>query len=191
MLTNVTTCDMLLDWNLGTSQKGGERLNEVRFDPAKLIAAMKSARIGDTKLAEAAGISRQMIFYMKKGERNGVSAEILGRIAKVLEINVSELMTGNGTVDDDKPPMQKLPESIRRLAEVASRLSDVRREELLRIATSLEELEREQSIYPMPVQVMDALLSLAKEVGAGDVLIQLQAMIPQSASSGHDDARGS
>ncbi len=189
MLTIVTSCDMLSDWNIDSVRKGGEKLSEVKFDPEKLKAAMDAARppIGDTALARKVGISRQMIFLMKKGERNGVSAEILGRIAQALNVPLSDLMTGD--VEDGARDETQLPEAIRQIALIANRLSEVRQDELLRIATTLEQLEREQPTYAMPVQVMDILLKLAEKVGAGDVLLELRAMIPRSTTVDSDLAR--
>lgn len=140
MLTNVTVCDMLSDWKVDFAKKGGEKLSEVKFDPERLKAAMKAMRppMGDTKLAEVAGISRQMVFYLKKGKRNSVSAEILGKIAQALKINVADLMSG-------QDESEKLPDRFRQLAQVASNLSEVRQEELLRIAGVLVDIEREQA----------------------------------------------
>lgn len=81
MLTNVTVCDMLSDWRVDFSRKGGEKLSEVKFDPERLKAAMKARRppMGNTTLAKLAGISRQTVFYLLNGQRKAVSAEILSK----------------------------------------------------------------------------------------------------------------
>lgn len=182
MLTNVTVCDMLSDWNVGYARIGGKRLSEVRFDPERLKAAMAAMRppMGDTKLAEAAGVSRQMVFLMRKGQRNGVSAEILSKIAKALKINVSDLMSG-------EEESNTLPAPIRQLAQVASNLSGVRQEELLRIAEALEKLEREQADHPLPAGSMDASLKIIEQLrrNGGDVeaLASLEAFLRSAGES--------
>lgn len=189
MLTNVTVCDMLSDWKVDFARKGGDKLSEVKFDPERLKAAMKAMRppMGDTKLAEVAGISRQMVFYLKKGKRNSVSAEILGKIAQALKINVTDLMSG-------QDESEKLPEPVRQLAQIASNLSEVRREELLRIAAALEKLEREQADHPLPAASMGASLKIIEELrrnGADlDALDSLEALLrgtPPGEATEEDD----
>lgn len=160
---------------------GGARLSEKRFDKDRLVALMKARGIGDTELAEAAGVSRTMIFYLKKGRRQSASAEVMTRIADALNTTVDYLLGENG---DRQPPMQKLPEPIRQLAEVAGRLSEVRQEELLHIAAALEKLEREQSEHPIPSGSMRVLLELAEQLrergGNEDLLSLLESLFRNS-----------
>lgn len=153
-------------------------MDEVKFDPERLVKAMKQAKLGDTKLAEKVGISRQMIYLLRKGKRPSASAEIIAKIANATNTTVSYLM--GGEENDDAPPIQKLPEPIRQLAEVAGQLSEVRQEELLRIAHALRQLEAEQATAPLPGGTMRALIELADQIRAqgnnDDLLESLRAL---------------
>jgi transcriptional regulator with XRE-family HTH domain len=155
-------------------------LSEIKFVPERLVAAMKKAKIGDTKLAEQAGISRQMVFLMRKGQRQKVSAAIIGQIATALNTTTDYLMGGD--MESKEPPMQKLPEPIRQLAEIANDLSEARQEELLRIAAALLQLEREQhGSEPMSTEDMRMLLELTEKVkeegDEGSVLQSLKRLL--------------
>lgn len=154
----------------------------------RLAALMDKKKYGIGELAEYSGVKYDTVYSILKGRRTNSSADTLRRIADALDTSIDYLL---GDTDDPTPPVQRLPEPIRQLASIANRLSGVRQDELLRIATTLEQLEREQPTYAMPAQVMDVLLTLAEKLGAGDVLIELQAMIPQGATRQGNDLAGS
>lgn len=153
----------------------------------RLATLMDKKNYGMGELAEYSGVKYDTVYSIVKGRRTNSSADTLRRIADALDTSIDYLL---GDTDDPAPPVQRLPEPIRQLALIANRLSGVRQDELLRIAATLEQLEREQPTYVMPAQVMDVLLTLAEKLGAGDVLVELQAMIPQHAMGRGDDLAG-
>lgn len=148
-------------------------MGEVKFDPARLIGAMRKAGMGDAQLATAAGISRQMVFYLRKGKRNSVSAEVLGKIAAALEISVDSLLQESG------PQPSPLPGAVRQLTEIAVNLSETRQEELARIASVLAALDQERQTKEMPhnflggIEAAMNVFTRRRGQEAGDELIDL------------------
>lgn len=102
------------------------------------------------ELAQYSGVKYQTLYSISVGRRGNTSADKLTKIANTLDTSVDYLL---GESDDDTPPIQKLPEGVRKLAEIASLLSEIRREELLRIAAALRQLEEEQ---PLPEETIAA-----------------------------------
>jgi hypothetical protein len=67
---------------------------------------------------------------------------VIARLAEALESTSDYLLgmeTEDGTVSEGR-----VTEPVRRLAEIANRLSALRQEELVRIAAALEQFEREE-----------------------------------------------
>lgn len=148
-------------------------MGELRFDSERLAELMKKRHIGDTKLAEMSGVSRTMIFYLKKGKRNTASAETVAKIASALNTTVAYLL---GEGEEKQPPMQKLPEPIRQLAEIAGNLSEVRQEELIQIALTLAKLEQESADQPVSGETMEKIVRIAdqlRERGGNEDLLPL------------------
>lgn len=157
-------------------------MEEVRFSAEKLSTILKRRGLSDYKMAEMTGISRTMIFYLRKGQRPKVSAAILTRIANALEVDVEELMTG-----DNPQSTTEVPESIRQLAQVAGKLSEVRREELVRIAEALAKMEKEQAQNPLPPASLEVLMGIMEEFrrngASADTLAAVEAILRSAALS--------
>lgn len=152
----------------------------------RLTKLMEKKGHGIGELAEYSGVKYDTVYSLVKARRTNTTADTLRRIADALDTSIDYLL---GDTDDATPPMPRLPEPIRRLALIANRLSGIRQDELLHIAATLEQLEREQTTYAIPVQTMDVLLSLAEKLGAGDVLVELRALIPPGdGAAGSDSA---
>lgn len=109
---------------------------------ARLKRLMEKKGYGIGELAEYSGVKYQTVYSLVKGRRTNTTADTLRRIADALDTSIDYLL---GNIDDDKPPIEKLPEPIRQIAQVAGNLSEVRQEELLRIAGVLVDIEREQA----------------------------------------------
>lgn len=169
---------MIAVWTEINLLRGGEIVEEVRFSSEKLAALLSRRGLSDYKVAEMTGISRTMIFYMRKGQRTKVSAAILTKIANALEIDISELMTGDNT---QLVAASEVPEAVRQLAKIAGKLSGVRQEELVRIAEALEKLEREQAKNPIPDASLGIMLGFLEELrknGANnDTLASVEAIL--------------
>jgi len=58
----------------------------------------KSQNIGQTELAELAGVSKQLIWGFENG-RNGVSPQVLRKLAAVLQITPNQILSGK---EEDK-----------------------------------------------------------------------------------------
>lgn len=153
-------------WTESNQVKGGEKVKEVRFSAEKLSVLMKRRGLNDYDVAELTGISRTMVFYLRKGQRPKPAAEMVSRLASGLKIPIGDLMTDDDVMQTSAT--EEVPEAIRQLAEIAGKLSEVRREELLRIAGALEKLEREQTTHPLPSATMSVLLQIIEKLEAND-----------------------
>lgn len=118
----------------------------------------------DADLAALTNMSKSTIYYLRTGKHKSTSAENLKKIADALETTPDYLMRSDEE-DDDRRVAVLLPEPIRKLAQIAGNLSDVRQEELIRIAEALEKLERDQPVYVLPTRMMEVLLEVAGELG--------------------------
>jgi DNA-binding Xre family transcriptional regulator len=114
---------------------------EVQYSPTRLQELMDRRNIGNTELAQKSGVTLSMIDYLRTGKRKTASAAVMARLADTLETTVSYLL-GMGTGDEEHVTII-VSEPVRRLAEIACRLSEMRQEELVRIAAALEQLEGE------------------------------------------------
>lgn len=141
-------------------------MEELRFDAKRLQDLMDRRNVSDYKLGKMTGISRTMIYYLRKGERKSASAELITKLANALDTTVDYLLgeevNGSGRVT------VTVPEGVRRLTEIANRLSEIRQEELVRIAAALEQVEREQATYWNSVEIVQQLLAFAEQYREGD-----------------------
>lgn len=173
----------------------GDKMEELRFDAVRLQDLMKRRGVSDYQLAHATGISRTMIYYLRKGERKSASAELITKLANALETTVDYLLgedvNGSGRVT------VTVPEGVRRLTEIANRLSEIRQEELVRIAAALEQIEREQATYWNSVEIVQQVLAFAEHYREGDdpdllELLETLRRAPRRLGSGaaEDEAHG-
>lgn len=132
-----------------------------RFSKERLVKLMDDRGLNAEQLAAKVGVTRQTIHHLRKGGRTTTKAEVMQRIADALGTTVDYLLGGG----EDQPPV---PDAIRRLSEIANRLSGIRQEELIRIAEALAKLEREQPMYTLPTRAMEVLLEAAGEMGIED-----------------------
>lgn len=135
-----------------------------------------------TELAEKSDLSRDTLYSIKKGRRGIATAtRTLQKIADALGTTIEYLI---GEDDEEAATEAKpvIPPTLQELVTIARRLSDVRQEELVRIAITLEEIERETAQRPMPHETYQALVDLFerlrqnKEVDV-DALNLLESMI--------------
>lgn len=170
-------------------------MEELRFDAARLQDLMDRRNVSDYKLGKMTGISRTMIYYLRKGERKSASAELLAKLANALETTVDYFIgadqAANGRVT------VTVPEGVRRLTEIANRLSEIRQEELVRIAAALEQVEREQAAHWNSVEIVQRLLAFAEHYREGDTpdlleLLETLRRTPRRLDNGtaEDEAHG-
>lgn len=141
-------------------------MEELRFDANRLQDLMDKRNVSDYKLGKMTGISRTMIYYLRKGERKSASAELITKLANALETTVDYFIgadkPGNGRVT------VTVPEGVRRLTEIANRLSEIRQEELVRIAAALEQVEREQTKNLDSAEIVRRILAFAEHYREGN-----------------------
>ena len=127
----------------------------------RLQKLMNKKGWGLGELAQYSGVKYETVYSLKSGRRKNSTMDTLKRIAGALNTSVDYLL---GTTEEEKPPMEQLPDAIRRIAEIASTLSRMRQEELARIAETLADLEREQLAGPLPEGNTRALMDVVDDV---------------------------
>lgn len=141
-------------------------MSELRFNRVRLQKLMDERGLVDAELASLAGVSKGTIYYLRTGKHKSTSAEKLRRIAVVLGTTPEYLLGHNEEEEpEDYLVPVMLPAPIRRLAQAAMRLSELRQEEAIRIVEALEEMERAQPVLTLPLRAMDLLLDVAAELG--------------------------
>lgn len=143
---------------------------QINLTRLKKLMGKKGWGVGE--LAQYSKVKYQTVYSIYVGRRTNTASGTLKALVAALDTSTDYLLDES---DDEEPPIQKLPEAIRQLAEIANQLSGVRQEELLRIAQALRQLEEDQATAPLPSGSMRALLELAdkiKEQGGNDDLLE-------------------
>lgn len=110
------------------------------------------------ELAKRAGLSEHTLYSLNAQRRGkATSTRTLQKIADALGVAMEHLIEEQGEEVEAKPAM---PPTLQELVAIARRLSDVRQEELVAIATALEQVERETEKRPMPDETYKAILDL-------------------------------
>lgn len=117
-------------------------MTELRFNRERLASLMQLNEMNDTDVAEKVGVSRQMIFYLRKGKRKTTTAEVIKKLSDLFGVTVEYLLTDE---EGAPTPQPQMPALIRQLSQAAERLPPARQEELLRMAHMLETIEKERS----------------------------------------------
>lgn len=143
----------------------------------RLEEAMKAKKWGISELATYSKVKYQTVYSIVKGRRKNTTLEILTSIATALGTTADRLLE-DGSGNSIAAP--RLPAAIQQLADIAGNLSEVRQEELIRIATALQKLEHEQQTLTTPI--MAALMQLHEQLveqGVDEGTLQLlEALIP-------------
>lgn len=159
-------------------------MNDISVNSERLKDLMLRRKVGDSKLAELSGLGRTTIYYLRSGQTKATSERNLRTIAAALDTTVAYL-SGEGEAQEDSERVAVLlTEPIRQLAEVANSLSEIRQEELIRMARALVELEREQFQSIPSSESMDALIDIYNDIkafaGGADPIVTLQAFLRAS-----------
>lgn len=152
----------------------------------RLEKLMNDKGWGVGELATYSGLKYDTIYSMKVGRRKNPGAATLQKVAAALGTTVDYLLGKDGVDAQTGPPV---PPMIRRLADIAGRMSELKQEELLRIAETLAKLDREQVQNPLPTGTMPILLEIVqkfREQGGKDedILPWLEALMRPSADDG-------
>lgn len=150
------------------------------IDYVRFAELMAEKGWGPPELSLYAKIKYDTAYAIVSGRRSNPNSRTLKAIAAALGCTTDYLL---GKIDTRYPPIEKLPIQIRQLSEVASRLSEIRQEELVKIAESLEELEREKPVYSVPAEAMNALLEVYEQIRRTgdhpDIMPLLEALLRQ------------
>lgn len=166
-------CDNMR-YKANNTSRGDMCMAELRFDGKRLERAM-DGKFSDAELAKEVGVTRQMIFHLRKGTRKTASAELVAKIAAALGVSTAYLL------GQEEGAQEEVPKAIRDLLQIVSTLSEARREEVLRIAAALQKLEAEQAATPLPDEAMPLLIQIAEILknnpANGDVLEMLRKIL--------------
>jgi transcriptional regulator with XRE-family HTH domain len=131
----------------------------------RLAAAIKLRKTTAANIVRASGVDSATISLIMSGKRPNTSAIIVAKLANALEVSVDYLV---GLSDNPERGTNDLPEQVRQLARLAGKLSEKKQEELLRIAATLEELERENPSYTIPAQTFVRLVQMVEKLGTDE-----------------------
>lgn len=129
----------------------------------RLQELLKARGLDLRTLAEKAGLSPDTLYSLnaqRRGKATGTPT--LQKIADALGTTIEYLIGEEGEGTTEAKPA--IPPTLQELMAIARRLSDVRQEELVRIAITLEEIERETEKRPMPDERYKALLDLVEQI---------------------------
>jgi transcriptional regulator with XRE-family HTH domain len=108
-----------------------EHMSGLTFRHDRLQQLMDKRGLNDGQLAYKADISKSMVYYLRTGGRDNVSATIAGILAKELGTSVEYLV---GMTDDPAPIKQQLEQEIEALLQAARQLPRYRQRDLRRLA---------------------------------------------------------
>lgn len=128
---------------------------------SRLEKLMGKKNWGAGELAEYSGVKYDTVYSLRVGRRTNTTSRTLKKIADALGTSVDYLL---GETDEEKPALQKLPEQVRQLAEIARNLSEMRQEELTKIAALLEKLDRERQAESETNEVYNLLESIERTI---------------------------
>lgn len=145
-------------------------MTEATFRADRFAKLMQKRNLTDGKLAYASGVSRTMIYYMRKGERSKVSAETIAALAGPLGTSTQYLM---GQTDDPSPMQKTMSGMIADIVDIADKLPLSRQRELRELGRSLMEIERSTDIEMIYSELMERITRLAELDGGEDALDRL------------------
>jgi transcriptional regulator with XRE-family HTH domain len=154
---------------------------DVTVNRERLKSLMLKRNVGDGDMAKLTGISRTTFYYLRTGHHSTTSERALTAIAEALDTTV-EYLTGEGEPEEENDRVAVvLDEPTRKLAQVAANLSAVRKEELIRMAQALVDMEREQNKLPLDAGAMDRLIAIYDQLrifaGGDDPLDSLEELL--------------
>lgn len=151
--TEVRYSGVMTENNEENPQIDVERLNELLEE--------KNPPWRAPELAQYAKIPYDTAYAIIKGRRTNPQSSTLNAIADALKVTPDYLL---GKSNHRKPIQDKLPDLVRQLTRVAGRLSEIRQRELIKIAETLEDLERQEPVYSVPAAAVNSLLELLESL---------------------------
>jgi transcriptional regulator with XRE-family HTH domain len=137
---------------------------DVTVNRERLKSLMLRRNVGDGDMAKLTGISRTTFYYLRTGHHATTSERALTAIAQALDTTV-EYLTGEGEPEEEGDRVAVvLDEPGRKLAEITANLSAIRKEELIRMAQVLLDMEREQSKIPPTKEALDVLMGIYEQL---------------------------
>ena len=94
----------------------------------------ESKKIGQSQLAQMVGVSKQLLSGFEKG-RNGISREVLQKIADILKVNPDHIMNGKTTDPFDKKGQKKLTAAMTMAFDFYG--NEFNKETIIKIATEI------------------------------------------------------
>lgn len=135
----------------------------------RLKELMVAQNLTIEELAVKSGVSHSAIASIRSGRRPNTSSEIVTKLAAALCVSPNELLRGIETATENE-----LPALIRQLIDRAITLSEIRQEELVRIADALKVIDDEESHSPFTREKMLRFLQAVRNLSEDEVAILIQ-----------------
>lgn len=145
-------------------------MTEVKFNAKKFADLMKKKGFTDGQLAYKSGVSRSMIFYMRKGEREKVSGEIVAKLAGHLGTSIQYLMD---ETDDPSPNQKKMSALSADIVTILDELPLSKQKEFERIARALRDAEEKATVETIYDELIERITRLTELEGGEDALNRL------------------
>lgn len=143
---------------------------DASFRADRLNQLMQQRDFTDGKLAYASGVSRSMIFYMRKGERSKVSAGIVAAIAGTLGTSQQYLM---GQTDDPSPTQKTMSAVAANIVDIVNKLPPSKRREYQELGKALLAADEASDVETIYEELMERITRLAEIEGGEAALARL------------------
>lgn len=143
---------------------------EVNFQAKLFSDLMVYRKLNDGKLAYLSGVSRTMIYYLRKGERTKASGEIVAKLADALGTSSQYLM---GETDDVSPVQKRMSALVADISGIAEKLPPSRQRQYRALGDALLALEQSANIEIIYSDLMDRITRLAEIDGGEEALDRL------------------
>lgn len=147
-----------------------QKMTEVSFRADRFAKLMKTRGFTDGKLAYASGVSRTMIYYMRKGERQKVSAEIIAKVADPLGTSSLYLMD---ETDDPSPVQKKMSALAADIVKLVDKLPPSKQREFQELGKAILQTEQNATVETIYSDLMERITRLAEIDGGEEALDRL------------------
>lgn len=145
-------------------------MSEVRFISARLDALMKQRGFSDYTLADKTGISKTMIYYLRKGQRKTASVEFIAKLADALGTNTQYFIDENA---DDLPIQKKMSALVADIASTAEELPPSAQRQLREISKALYTVDETKNLDAIYGELLDLITRLTELQGGEQLLAEL------------------
>lgn len=123
--------------------QGEKSVNEMKIMTERIMLRRRFLGISQKEMAEACGISQSYLSRIERGDKGGMSIDLISRMAEVLKVHpnyimgLSDSMAG-GDVNTDSITITSDPQ-LEKLIQLFESMSGVQKEKLLAMARIIRE----------------------------------------------------